>query len=285
MDIIKSANSTHKKISDWKQQQFKIAFVPTMGNLHAGHLGLIEKAQNVADKVVVSIYVNPMQFSPGEDFDSYPRSFENDCEKLTNAGVDLLFLPTSETMYQTSIKKTTQVYVPEISGILCGEHRPDHFLGVTTIVSKLFNIVQPDVAIFGQKDFQQVSIIRRMVADLFMPIKIIALETKRENDGLAMSSRNQYLDEAQRKTATNINKVMIEMSKLLIDGGEITAIETKGIKALKSYGFIPEYFSFRDPDSLSPLTQIQAKIVLLVAVKLGETRLIDNHLFSLRNTV
>ncbi|MDH5258203.1 MAG: pantoate--beta-alanine ligase [Gammaproteobacteria bacterium] len=270
-------------VGDWKKQQLRVAFVPTMGNLHAGHLSLVEKARSVADKVVVSIYVNPMQFGENEDFDSYPRTLDADSGALVDAGVDLLFLPTDETMYPVSKKLTTQVYVPEISEILCGKGRPGHFLGVTTVVNKLFNIVRPDVAIFGQKDFQQVAIIRRMVADLFMPIEIIALPTMRESDGLAMSSRNQYLNPAQREAASNIRRALELASDAIKNGADIAEEEAKAAEFLRSSGFEPEYVSFRDPLSLAQLFEVQNDMVVLVAAKLGVTRLIDNCLITLRN--
>jgi len=285
MKIAKNITDVRQLVQSWKAQRLRVAFVPTMGNLHAGHLSLVGKAREIADKVVVSIYVNPMQFGAGEDFDTYPRTFDADSEKLIEAGADLLFLPSTDLMYADSVKASTQVYVPELTEILCGESRPGHFLGVSTIVNKLFNVVQPDVAIFGQKDFQQVIIIRRMVADLLMPVKIIALPTSREPDGLAMSSRNQYLGADERKVAPKISKLMNEMSDLVSNGADITDTEAKGVEALASAGFKPEYFSFRDPDTLAALEQAQTDMVLLVAAKLGSTRLIDNCLFSLRTAV
>jgi len=285
MRLAETINDVRHEMQPWRRQNFRIAFVPTMGNLHAGHLSLVDKAREVADKVVVSIYVNPTQFGAGEDFDAYPRTFEADRKALVQAGVDLLFLPSNETMYpHTDLKAkraTTEVYVPGISEILCGEHRPGHFLGVSTVVSKLFNIVQPDVAVFGQKDFQQVAVIRRMVADLFMPVEIVALPTKREADGLAMSSRNQYLSAENRKKAAQVYQLMKEMIAAIKGGGNIAETEIKASEILLGNGFTPEYFSFRDPLSLKPLDSPQPEMVLLVAVKLGSTRLIDNCLFSL----
>ena len=284
MKVVKSIPEVSSAVKDWKQKSLRVAFVPTMGNLHAGHLSLVEKAREVADKVVVSIYVNPTQFGVGEDFDSYPRTFDEDCDALTQVSADLLFLPSNEVMYpdfgQVEKRARTEVYIPEITEILCGESRPGHFLGVSTVVNKLFNIVQPDVAVFGQKDFQQVTVIRRMVADLFIPVDIIALQTKREADGLAMSSRNQYLSEADRQKASKINELMQEMSNLVLYGADIAETEVKGAQILRSEGFMPEYFSFRDPVSLAQLEKVQPEMVLVVAAKLGTTRLIDNLLFS-----
>lgn len=283
MQTVENTADVSGIVDDWKKQQLRVAFVPTMGNLHAGHLSLVEKARSVADKVVVSIYVNPMQFGENEDFDSYPRTLDADSRALVDAGIDLLFLPTDETMYPVSKKLTTQVYVPEISEFLCGKGRPGHFLGVTTVVNKLFNIVRPDVAVFGQKDFQQVAIIRRMVADLFMPIEIIALPTMRESDGLAMSSRNQYLNPAQREAASNIRRALELASDAIKNGADIAEEEAKAAEFLRSSGFEPEYVSFRDPLSLAQLFEVQNDMVVLVAAKLGVTRLIDNCLITLRN--
>ena len=283
MDVVESTSDVFNKVLDWKGQHGRVAFVPTMGNLHAGHLSLVEKARGLADKVVVSIYVNPMQFGAGEDFDTYPRTLDADKKALIEAGVDLLFLPSNETMYPGPSANSTvsaQVYVPELSEILCGAGRPSHFLGVTTIVNKFFNIVQPDVAIFGQKDFQQVAIIRRMVSDLFMPVEIVALPTTRESDGLAMSSRNQYLTENERNKASLLSELLSQMSETVVNGADIASAEAKGAEILVLSGFEPEYFSFRDPVSLSQLTHAQKDMVVLVAAKLGSTRLIDNRLFS-----
>jgi len=283
MELVENISDVSNLVSKWKKQQLKVAFVPTMGNLHTGHLSLVEKALAVADKVVVSIYVNPMQFGAGEDFDSYPRTLDADIEALSCQGVDVLFLPTTKTMYPDESKATTEVYVPEITEILCGESRPGHFLGVSTIVNKFFNIIQPDIAIFGQKDFQQVAIIRRMVADLFIPIEILAMPTTRELDGLAKSSRNQYLTEDERNRAPSLYNLMKESSESVVNGADIAVIESKGMDLLSSLGFDPEYFSFRDPISLTQLERSQPEMVLVVAAKLGATRLIDNRLFSLRN--
>ena len=280
MDVFELPQNLSQQVKSWKKQQRRIAFVPTMGNLHAGHLSLVEKAKTVADIVVVSIFVNPMQFSAGEDFDAYPRTLDADKQALENIGVNALFLPTNRTMYPHSVSRSTQVYVPEVSELLCGASRPGHFRGVTTIVNKFFNIVQPDVAIFGQKDFQQVAIIRQMVANLFMPVDIIALPTMREKDGLAMSSRNQYLTEAEREKAGLIYQLMQEMSEKVKTGVDIASAESEAKSILQASGFQPEYFSFRDPVTLQPLQHTQADMVLLVAAKLGNTRLIDNWLFS-----
>ncbi len=285
MELAKKIIDVSVLVKKWKQQNLRVAFVPTMGNLHAGHLSLVEKAQEIADKVVVSIYVNPTQFGVGEDFDAYPRTFDADSATLAQADVDLLFLPSNDIMYPNfgvvDAPATTEVYVPEITEILCGESRPGHFLGVSTVVNKLFNIVQPDVAIFGQKDFQQVVVVRRMVAELFMPVEIVALSTKREPDGLAMSSRNQYLSVDDRIKAVKIHELMNEAAGLVVNGADIAKTEDEAKKKLLLSGFEPEYFSFRDPVSLEALSVVQPDMVLVLAAKLGSTRLIDNWLFRL----
>jgi len=283
MKLADNIQEVSEIVADWKQAKKTIAFVPTMGNLHDGHLSLVEKAHAIADKVVVSIFVNPMQFGPNEDFDAYPRTLELDEKALSEKKVDLLFLPTNAVIYPNSVEVTTQVNVPGLSEILCGAHRPGHFLGVSTIVNKFFNIVQPDKAVFGQKDFQQVAIIKKMVTDLFMPIEIIAMPTRREADGLAMSSRNQYLTDSDRKKASKIYELMKQMADLIKNGAEIAEIESNALAILKSNGFEPEYFSFRDPVTLVPLKSPQTDMVIVVAARLGTTRLIDNWLFSLRN--
>jgi pantoate--beta-alanine ligase len=177
----------------WKAEQQTLAFVPTMGNLHKGHIQLVQQAKTCADKVIVSIFVNPMQFSPGTDYEHYPRTLKEDAKQLAPLDTDVLFAPKAEDIYPEELEKATKVAVPELSEILCGQYRPGHFIGVTTIVAKLFNLVQPDIAIFGEKDYQQLVIIKKMVADLGFPVEIRSGATLREADGLAMSSRNQYL--------------------------------------------------------------------------------------------
>jgi len=283
MQIIEDLARVSALVDTWRKQSLSVAFVPTMGNLHAGHLSLVNEAKRIADKVIVSIFVNPMQFAEGEDFDQYPRTVSDDSNALEKLNVDLLFLPTEASMYPAGVKNSSQVVVPGLSEILCGKSRPGHFAGVTTIVNKLFNVVQPDYAVFGLKDFQQVTIIQKMVDDLFMPIKIVAMETMREDDGLALSSRNQYLSNQDRITASNLYKQIQQSIELVKNGAEIANVEKQCWQNLAEFGFEPEYVSFRDSESLMSLSSIKGNMVLLVAAKLGNTRLIDNSLFSLRN--
>lgn len=273
---LETVQSIQSQVQYWKLQKASIAFVPTMGNLHAGHLALVERAKQLADKVVVSIYVNPLQFGENEDFDSYPRTLDSDKRALIDAGADALFLPNNKMMYPESAKNSSRVHVPNISGMLCGEYRPGHFTGVATIVCKLFNIIQADVAVFGEKDFQQVAVIRKMVKDLFLPIKIETLATVRENDGLAMSSRNQYLTQDQREIASKLYEAMMTMVKEAKGNRKYREIELNGAENLEKTGHKPEYVRFCDSVTLLPAITTTVDPVLLIATWLGETRLIDN---------
>lgn len=278
---LESAKAITEQVKDWKQANIKIAFVPTMGNLHQGHLSLVKQARTIADKVIVSIYVNPMQFGVGEDLDSYPRTLDADKAALEALEVDLLFLPDNQVMYPDETENSTQVIVPGLSKILCGEFRPEHFAGVTTIVNKLFNIVQADVAVFGEKDFQQVFIIKKMVADLFMPIQVASSPTVREEDGLAMSSRNQYLEKEQRQQATTIYQNLLSLKESAINGDDLRRLEAIGVENLLFSGFRVDYVSFRSVHSLLPADHSDQQVVLLIAAWLGKTRLIDNLIFDL----
>ncbi|MGK0674055.1 MAG: pantoate--beta-alanine ligase [Halothiobacillaceae bacterium] len=255
----------------------RIAFVPTMGNLHAGHLALVERAHEAADAVVVSIFVNPLQFGADEDFDSYPRSEEQDAALLAKAGVRLLFLPTVETLYPHGQAGCTRVMVPELSDILCGASRPGHFVGVTTVVTKLFNIVMPDVAVFGEKDYQQLTILRRMVRDLDMPIDLIGLPTVREADGLAMSSRNGYLSAKERAIAPGLYRTLCAAREALRAGQTPAMVEAEAIERLHALGFVPDYVSVRRAEDLSHAVVGEVGgLRILAAARLGRTRLIDN---------
>ncbi len=260
-----------------KAQGKRIAFVPTMGNLHAGHLALVNRARQAADAVVVSIFVNPMQFGAGEDFDSYPRTEERDAILLGESGVDLLFLPSVDILYPHGQASCTRVEVPGLSDILCGAARPGHFVGVTTIVAKLFNLVRPDVAVFGEKDFQQLVILRRMVADLDMPIEIIGQPTEREADGLAMSSRNAYLNTDERARAPLIHATLVDLAEQVRGGlQDFDTLETEGRAALEAAHFRVDYVAIRRVDDLAPPAAPDDKLIILVAARLGRTRLIDN---------
>lgn len=276
MLVVNEVSAVREQVHVWKSQSCSVALAPTMGNLHAGHLALVEQAKKVADRVVVSIYVNPLQFGANEDFSSYPRTLDADKAALINSGVDMLFLPDNAMMYPTTPDHSTQVQVANISDILCGEFRPGHFVGVATIVCKLFNIVQPDIAIFGEKDFQQVAVIRKMVKDLFLPIQIQTLATVRESDGLAMSSRNQYLTSEQRQQAVLLFSTMKALVEEAQSYKNFRQLEERGISQLIQHGFKPEYFKFCESETLAPAQADTQKIVLLVAAWLGKTRLIDN---------
>lgn len=269
-------------VAKWKAAGESVALVPTMGNLHAGHLQLVEKARVEADRIVVSIFVNPMQFSNaagGSDFERYPRTLVEDSKKLAElvAAPDVLFSPSVGEVYPNGFENETRVEVPEISDILCGEFRPGHFVGVATVVAKLFNMVQPDVAMFGEKDFQQLLVIRRFVADLCFPVEIVEVPTVREKNGLAMSSRNQYLSSEEREVAATLNHVMLRM-KQQIESGEkdFIALQKHASEKLSEAGFRPEYFEIRRAGDLQIATDKDQQLVILVAAWLGEARLIDN---------
>ncbi|MEJ2393621.1 MAG: pantoate--beta-alanine ligase [Candidatus Thiodiazotropha sp.] len=266
-----------ESIARWRTGGQRIAFVPTMGNLHAGHLDLMAEARRRADRVVASIFVNPMQFGAGEDFDAYPRTLEADKSKLTEAGVDLLFAPTASIIYPKGAEQQTRVEVPGVSDILCGASRPGHFVGVATVVCKLFNMVQPDLAVFGEKDFQQLMVIRRMVADLAIPIEIVGKSTVRESDGLAMSSRNGYLSAEERAKAPQLYRTLQATAAALQDGNrDYNELEAKAEKALQDAGFRPDYYAIRRAEDLEMPQETEENLVILAAAYLGTTRLIDN---------
>ena len=282
MELVEDVAGIRERLSGARVAGKRIAFVPTMGNLHPGHLKLVSVAKQHTDVVVASIFVNPLQFGPGEDFDRYPRTPDEDHSVLQALGVDILFEPEIETMYPDSPERSTFVEVPVLSDKLCGKHRPGHFRGVTTVVNRLFNIVQPDIAVFGKKDYQQLVIIRKMVSDLAIPIEILGVDTVRETDQLAMSSRNNYLDPRERKIAPTLYATLDSIRSLIISVGEIPDdIEQQGMKRLRSAGFEPEYVSIRRQTDLRPPEPGDTQIVILAAAGLGNTRLIDNIEFEL----
>ena len=277
MRTINSIPDLRAAVSALKAQGKRIAFVPTMGNLHAGHLALVERARQVADAVVVSIFVNPLQFGAGEDFDSYPRTEARDAALLADVGADLLFLPTIDTLYPRGKDNCARVEVPALGDILCGAARPGHFVAVTTIVAKLFNLVQPDVAVFGEKDFQQLTILRRMVADLDMPIDMIGYPTRREDDGLAMSSRNGYLNADERARAPMIYAMLKSLAGQIHAGrDDFGLLEDEGRAVLDAAGFRTDYVAIRRTEDLAPPQSKGDELVILAAARLGRTRLIDN---------
>jgi pantoate--beta-alanine ligase len=280
METVTTIAAVRQHVLRWRGEGRRVAFVPTMGNLHPGHVSLIEMARSHGDRFVASIFVNPMQFGPNEDFAHYPRTPTQDARMLADAGCDLMFTPDVAEIYPNGSERATRVDVPGLSSILDGEFRPGHFEGVATVVAKLFHIVEPDVAVFGEKDFQQLTIIRRMVADLCMPITIVAAPTVRDPDGLAMSSRNQYLTDEERQKAPLIHQLLLAaVARLQAGDRDFAAIERTALQALVASAFRPDYFSVRRADDLSPPRADTQHLVVLVAARLGRARLIDNLQF------
>ena len=282
MILANSIETLRETVARWRSEGARIAFVPTMGNLHAGHLRLIEVARSQADRVVASIFVNPLQFGPNEDYAAYPRTPETDLAALEQAATDLLFKPDVLTMYPRPLAEMTRVTVPRLGDILEGAHRPGHFDGVTTVVARLFNLVQPDVALFGEKDYQQLCIIRRMVEDLGAPIGILSVPTVREADGLAMSSRNGYLSADERRRAPLLAHTLNDVAERLRNGErDYGALERVAADILDAAGFRTDYVSIRRPDLGMPAPS-ETRLILLAAAWLGaRTRLIDNLPVSL----
>ncbi|ABO25000.1 pantoate--beta-alanine ligase [Shewanella loihica] len=268
------------QVRQWKRAGETVAFVPTMGNLHQGHITLVTEALKRADHVVVSIFVNPMQFGQNEDLDAYPRTLAADQAALEAAGAELLFTPTPAIIYPKGMDKQTFVEVPGLSEELCGASRPGHFRGVATIVCKLFNIVQPDVALFGKKDFQQLMVIKAMVEDLSLPIEIVGVDTIRESSGLAMSSRNGYLSEAQKQQAAQLKRTLDEMAEAIAKGQAIPNVVRHAQEQLHQAGFKPDYLSVRNAADLREAQDSDKQLVILAAAFMGSTRLIDNLSFE-----
>lgn len=278
MIIIETLPMLRQQIRRWRQEGKRIALVPTMGNLHDGHMTLVDEARARADVVVVSIFVNPMQFDRPDDLARYPRTLQEDSEKLTRRGVDLVFAPAPAAVYPQGLEQQTYVDVPGISTILEGASRPGHFRGVSTIVSKLFNLVQPDLACFGEKDYQQLALIRKMVADMGYDIDIVGVPTVRAKDGLALSSRNGYLTAEERKVAPQLSKIMNALAQQLANGErQIETLLEQTAEQLRAAGFTPDELFIRDADSLQPLTVDSQRAVVLMAAWLGKARLIDNQ--------
>jgi pantoate--beta-alanine ligase len=273
----------------WHQDGDSIALVPTMGDLHAGHLSLVRLAHEYAERVIVSVFVNPTQFGPDEDYKNYPRSLDNDRRRLSRADVDLLFAPSNEEIYPFGEDAMTRVSVPNLSTVFCGSSRPGHFDGVTSVVSRLFNIIQPDVAVFGQKDYQQLVIIRRMVADLHLPIKILAGPTQRQDDGLALSSRNRYLSDAELSVAPQLHSALRRCRDQIMAGNrDFATLEGEARAQLEASGFRVDYFAVSKAGDLLSPTADSRHLVIMAAARLGEARLIDNILIEaqeqMRNT-
>lgn len=276
MEIIRSIAALRERLA----REVSIAFVPTMGNLHDGHLNLVKIAREHARCIVVSIFVNPLQFGANEDLASYPRTPEQDCTRLETAGADIVFMPSVEEMYP--VPQQIVVEPPPVADQLCGAARPGHFRGVTTVVLKLFNMVQPQVAVFGKKDFQQLFILREMVKQLNLPIIMIGGETVRESDGLAMSSRNGYLKPAERLEAPRLHRALLQVVQAAQGGRhDFIAIEAQTAQYLTQLGWIVDYISVRSANTLLPPEPDERELVVLGAARLGKTRLIDNIEFAL----
>jgi pantoate--beta-alanine ligase len=277
MDTVTTVAAVREHVRRWRSEGRRVAFVPTMGNLHTGHVSLIEAARRHGDRFVASIFVNPMQFGPNEDYAQYPRTPTKDADMLAEAGCNLMFMPDVAQIYPNGSERATRVDVPSLSRVLDGEFRPGHFEGVSTIVATLFHIVEPDVAIFGEKDFQQLTIIRRLVADLCMAVEIVGAPTVRDSDGLAMSSRNQYLTPAEREVAPRIYQTLQTAANRLQAGDtEFSSIERTGVEALSKAGMKPDYFSVRRAQDLGAPAPDTKHLVVLTAARLGRARLIDN---------
>lgn len=281
IETVSALETLRACIGQWRREGLRIGFVPTMGNLHAGHHSLVALARGHAERVVASVFVNPTQFGPGEDFVRYPRTPEEDAAGLEAAGCDLLWLPSVDAMYPYGVDNAVRMHVPGITDVLDGAHRPGHFDGVCTVVARLFNQVQPDIAVFGRKDYQQLAVIRYLVRDLAFPIELLAAPIVREADGLAMSSRNQYLSPPQREIAPAIHRVLQAMRDGLAARQSGTAVEAEARAALERAGFAVDYAVIRRPDLSGPADDESGERVALIAARLGATRLIDNLEFAL----
>lgn len=281
IETITDLSALRERVRGWKRDGLRVGFVPTMGNLHAGHYSLVELARQHADRVVSSVFVNPTQFGPNEDFTRYPRTPREDTSGLQAAGCDALWLPDVESMYPFGVELASKVHVPGVSAVLEGACRPGHFDGVCTVVSRLFNQVQPDVAAFGKKDYQQLAVIRQLVTDLHFPIEIIGGDIVREANGLAMSSRNQYLSAEQREVAATIHRTLVAMREATLAAVPRAQVEADAARRLGDAGFEPDYAVVRNPDLSEPVDGQAGERVVLIAARLGKTRLIDNLTFDL----
>jgi len=277
MDIHHSTLSLQQSLGQARSEGKRIAVVPTMGNLHEGHLSLVRKATQIAEHVVATIFVNPMQFGQNEDLDKYPRTLAVDTEKLAASGCHVLFAPANEEIYPEGLGAQTVVSVPTLSAQLCGASRPGHFDGVTTVVCKLFNIVQPDIGVFGLKDYQQFALIRKMARDLCIRIELVGVQTSRDKNGLALSSRNGYLSDEERERATAIYQTLCACRDAIKDGTrDYRKLESDCAQALTASGLRPEYVAVCQADTLAPATPEDQRLVILLAAFMNNTRLIDN---------
>lgn len=282
MQTVHDLASLRAALRAWRKQDQRIALVPTMGNLHAGHHALVRRAQQCAPRVVVSVFVNPTQFGPNEDYTRYPRTLRQDQAGLAALDCDLLFAPAVEVMYPYGPEQALSIHVPEITDVLEGAHRPGHFDGVATVVAKLFAMVQPDYAVFGEKDWQQLQVVRRLQRDLGLALEIIGLATVREADGLALSSRNQYLDADARARAPLLHATLRWMRAATLQGHAHAVVEHAAAQRLQRGGFEPDYCAIRVADTLHPPVHgtPDEQLIALVAARLGDTRLIDNLPFA-----
>ncbi|MEO5596205.1 MAG: pantoate--beta-alanine ligase [Lysobacteraceae bacterium] len=281
MQTVHSVDALRAIVSGFRRDGESVGFVPTMGNLHAGHFSLIELARQHADRVIASVFVNPTQFGPNEDFAHYPRTLDSDAAGLSEAGCDLLFAPDVQQMYPDGIERAVEVRVPGmLTAVLDGAHRPGHFDGVATVVARLFNMVQPDVAVFGQKDYQQLQVIRALVRDLAFPVEIVAAPTARADDGLALSSRNQYLSASERAIAPEIHRTLLAMREAMHTAQTLDAINAHAAARLAAAGFSVDYVAVRRADMGEANKDDRDGLVALVAARLGTTRLIDNMVFD-----
>lgn len=283
MQTVNSVASLRAQVKSWRGQGLVVAFVPTMGNLHDGHIELVKHAKTRADKVIASIFVNPMQFGANEDLDKYPRTLEADQQRLIAVETDLLFAPAVDEMYPSGMGVQTVVSVPGITDILCGASRPGHFDGVSTVVTKLFNQVQPDIAVFGKKDYQQLAVIRKMVVDLCMPVEIVGVDTQREASGLALSSRNGYLSAEEKKQAVTLYATLNFVAESLESAAPqaIQAVLDQAVARLQGANFKVDYLEIRRSADLQPPTDDDKSLIVLAAAFMGSTRLIDNLEFNL----
>ncbi|HXS72468.1 MAG TPA: pantoate--beta-alanine ligase [Rhodanobacteraceae bacterium] len=281
MQTVTDAAALRAAIRAWKRDGQTVCFVPTLGNLHAGHYSLVDLAHKHADRVVVSVFVNPTQFAAGEDFEKYPRTLAADSAGLAEHGCDLLFAPDVEVIYPFGPRQSISIHVPQVTATLEGAHRPGHFDGVATVVAKLLTLVAPDLAVFGQKDFQQLLVIKRLVRDLSLPVEILSGATVRDEDGLALSSRNQYLSAGEREIAPQIHATLQWMREAVLDGHRREVVESVAARRLVRAGFEPDYCVIRRSEDLSePQDGERAGLIALVAARLGNTRLIDNLSFD-----
>lgn len=277
METVTTIEAVRQRVRAWRQQRLRVAFVPTMGNLHAGHMSLLAAARYRGDRVVVSIFVNPLQFGPSEDYTAYPRTLAEDQNLLEGAHCDLLFAPSVAEMYPTGGDQRTVVMVRGLSDVLDGKFRPGHFDGVATVVTKLFGIVAPDVAVFGEKDYQQLLVVRHMTLDLALPVEIIGAPTVRAADGLALSSRNRYLNADERARAPALHQALVDTAQAIAAGhADLAHLERQGAAAIERAGMQLDYFSIRDALDLTAPDASSTELVILVAARLGRARLIDN---------